>query len=128
MQKHGYACPSCEQALDGGEVERTALGLVVGGVRAVHLGPLVVGQTRPCEGRDQVLRGPRDVAGLIGVLDPQDERASVLAREEVIVERRPEASHVEVAGGTRRETDANARFHCLDQPFTPPGRNVPRRV
>ena len=48
-------------------------------------------------------------AGLVGVLEAQDERAAGLAREEVVEERGPRGADVERAGGARRDADARRR-------------------
>ena len=56
---------------------------------------------------DVLLGGARAV----GVLDPQDEDAAVVAGEGPVEERGPGAADVKVAGGARGKADANGLGH-----------------
>jgi len=47
----------------------------------------------------------------VGVLDAQDERATVVPRERPVVDRGARPADMQVAGGTRCETDANGVCH-----------------
>ncbi len=80
---------------DGTRVE------VAGCVLALEVRPLVGagGDADPRQRADDALRPLRPVAGLVGVLDAQHERAVGLAGEDPVVERRARPTHVEVAGG-----------------------------
>src|SRR5690606_30663072 len=84
-----------------------ALALAVGRVRPARLRPLIHGQPRPAEALQDVLLGALDVARPVGVLDAEDERSSLPACEEVVVEGRSQAADVEEAGGARGEADAD---------------------
>ncbi|CCH71629.1 hypothetical protein BN11_100019 [Nostocoides australiense Ben110] len=75
----GLALP--EQLLDIRLVCREALGLPVGPDRSADVGAFVPGQPQPVQGVEDLLLAVVAEAGAVGVLDPQDELAALLARE-----------------------------------------------
>ena len=68
-----------DQAGDGVVVQRAALGLPVRLVRAADLGALVPVQAEPAQRVQQRVVGLGGVAGGVGVLDPEHERAADVA-------------------------------------------------
>jgi hypothetical protein len=88
-------------------IEITALGLPVRAVVAPHLRPLVVRKPRPRQRVDDVRFRVFHVALLIGVFNPQQKFPVVLAGNEIVVERRPEASNVEKPRRTGSKADAD---------------------
>ena len=71
------------------------------------LEPVIVGgDADPGERIDDPLRPFRTVAGLVGVLDPQHERATALPGEGPVVQRRARSADMERAGGRRGEAVA----------------------
>jgi len=65
--------------------------------------------TQPAERLLDLLDGLGDLAARVGVLDAQPVLAPVLAREEIVEEKRPHAADVKKAGRARRHT--NDRCH-----------------
>ena len=103
----------------GVPAEQTApLGLDIRADRTADVGTLVVGQAAlghcPVDHIDRTL----DQTALIGVLDAQDERAAVAARDEPCIKRRAQIADVHVARGTWRKACAHpalrdSGFHFL---------------
>ena len=60
---------------------------------------LVPFEPEPAEAIVDRLHGFGSVAGLIGILDPQDKRAPNVVREKPVEERGPRTADVEEAGG-----------------------------
>ena len=68
-------------------------------LRRLEVRPLVGRHAQPVEGGDDAVGPLGPVALLVGVLNAQDERATVLAHEEPVEQRGPRAADVEVPGG-----------------------------
>ena len=98
---------SVHELLRGLLVERQALRLDIWGVRTTLARALIPADVHPAEAVVDRVDRARNEAVLVGVLDPEDERALVLAREEIVVERRPHAPDMERAGGRGREPNAD---------------------
>ena len=94
----------------GGAVLLEPLRLKIRRVRTADVGPFVPVEPEP----PQALDDPRDhVPGRslgVRVLDAQDERAAMAAREEPVEERRARAADVQITGRRRREANANHPF------------------
>ena len=84
-----------------------ALRLAVRGVGTAYALAFVGRDAAPCEGFQNVFFRAGHVAGLVRVFNAQEKLPSVLLGKEVVVEGRTNASHVERAGGTGRESNAN---------------------
>ena len=95
-----------EELLDELLVDRQALHLAVGAVRAAHLGALVPAEPEPLHVAedDRLVLGRAPFA--ISVFDAEDERAPRLSRPEPVEERRAHPADVEVArgGGSEAKT------------------------
>ena len=89
-------------------VEGQALRLDVRRVRPAFARALVPGDAEPVQPVVDRVDRPGDKALLIGVLDPQDERAGALQGEKVVVKDRAHAADVELTGGGGREAQPNA--------------------
>jgi nondiscriminating glutamyl-tRNA synthetase len=103
-----------EQALGGGRVRRQPLHLAVRGVRAAsgfagHLGAFVPIESQPVEPIEDVLLERDGAAGLVGVLEAEDERATDVARVEVVEKRGPRGPDVERPGRAWCDADADRR-------------------
>ena len=103
-----------------GGVEALGRGDVGLGVGALEVGALehrVVGaDAQPGEGVDDALGPLRAVAGLVGVLDPQDERAAELAGQRPVVEGRAGPADVEEPRRRRRDAEAGDSADQLHVP------------
>ena len=85
-------------------VEVQPLGLAVRTERAAEIGPLIPVETEPAQiAEDRRLRLAGRALG-IGVLDAQNERAALPAREEPVEERRARVAHVQLAGRAGSES------------------------
>ena len=102
-----------EQPLGSGDVRGRVLALEV---RALERGIVAV-DADPRQGVDDALRPLRSVAGFVGVLDAEDERAAEPLGERPVVERRARPTDVEETGGRWREAKSRAAAHV---PFTLP--------
>ena len=101
-----------QQAARGLGVALRALRLAVRPGVAAGVRPLVRDQARPGERLADVGLRLGHEARAVGVLDAEHERALAgAAREQDVVERRPEAPDVEQAGGAGREADADGVGH-----------------
>ncbi len=98
-----------QQLLGDVLVDVHALGLAVRGVRAADLGALVPGEAEPPQRVEQLVVGLLGVAGRVGVLDAEHERAAVVAGERPVEEGGPHQAHVGVAGRGGTETYADVR-------------------
>ena len=113
-----------QESLRGGGVQRQALHLAVGRVRAAgrlagDLRPLVPAQPQPVQPVEDVgLEGER-AARLVRVLQAEDERPADVAGVQVVEERRPGGADVQRAGRARRDPDARGRrrvHHAISEP------------
>ncbi len=84
-----------------------ALGLPVGAVVAAKARPFVRLHTQPFQGVDNVFLRPGHVARLVGVLNAQDESATVLAGQEVIVQSGAYPADMKRTGGAGGKTKPN---------------------
>ena len=75
------------------------LGLDIGGYRAAQIGSFVVGQAALGHGAVDHIHGAFHLPGLVGVLNAQDEGASVGAGDEPGVQCRTQITHMHIAGG-----------------------------
>jgi len=82
----------------------TALGLDIGSHGAAHIGAFVVVQAALGHGAVDDVGSALYQTALIGVLDPQDEGAALIAGDQPGIQRRAQVAHVHIAGGRRRET------------------------
>ena len=94
------------------------LRLDVGGHRATHVGTLVVVQMALGQGAVNYLCGALHLAGLVGVLNAQDERALAVPGDEPGVQGGAQVAHVHIAGGRGGEAGADLPlgdlgFHLL---------------
>jgi len=103
----GIGAAALDQFLRVPGVDVPPLGLDVGAVIAAHVRALVIFQARQPHRAVDLLHRAGHLPLLVGVLDAQDERAAVAPGVEVGVQRRPEASQVQIAGGAGRESGAN---------------------
>ncbi len=76
-----------------------ALTLEIGPEISANQRTLVPFEPEPAEPVVDCLHGFGCVAGLIGILDPQDKRAPDVLREKPVEERGPRTADVEEAGG-----------------------------
>ncbi len=93
-------------------VDLHALRLAVRRVRAADLGALVPVEAQPAHRVQELLVRLLGVAGRVGVLDAEDQRALVVAREGPVEQGGAHQAHVGVAGGGRAETDAYGGVGC----------------
>ena len=96
-----------DELLDIRPVGVQPLALPVGRVGAADIGALVVGQPQPGQRVEDLLLAALDVAGLVGVLDAQDEPAAGLAGPGEVEQRHVGGPDVRVAGGRRGDTGAS---------------------
>ena len=96
-----------EEALGMGAVDLGALRLPIAGRGR----PLVPVEPEPPHRVDDLADVLLGGARAVGVLDPQDEDAAVVAGEGPVEERGPGAADVKVAGGARGKADANGLGH-----------------
>ncbi len=73
--------------------------------------PLVPVEPEPPHRLDDLVDVLLGGARAVGVLDPQDEDAAMVAGEGPVEERGPGAADVKVAGGARGKADANGLGH-----------------
>ena len=99
-----------EELFEIGVVDVVALGLVVRAVRPAFFRPLIPVEAEPVHAVEDRLAGCLGVAGGIGVLDAEDERAFVLTGEEPVEKGGAGAADVEVAGGGGGETGADHKL------------------
>ncbi len=99
VQKHSYDVTRLEQLVRGDAV--------LGEPLALQHRSFVPREPEPShrllDADDPLVARP----ALIGVLDAQDERAAVVAREQVVEQRRARGPDVQRAGRRRRESDAH---------------------
>ena len=109
-------------------VDRGALALAVGRVRAADVRPLVPRQAEPAQRLEDLSLARRVAALAVGVLDPEHELAAVLLRDRVVEQRDVGGADVRVTGRARRDPVSSrhrawahsvrpvtVRFH-LDEP------------
>src|SRR5262249_10451336 len=88
-------------------VHERPLGLPVGSTGSADIGPLVPIQTEPA----QVLKNRRFRFGAgaidVGILDAEDERTTMPARQKPVEQRRARAAHMQLPGRTWSESDAH---------------------
>ena len=92
-------------------VDVVALALEVGAEVTALAGALVPVEAEPFQAVVDDLHGVDGVAGLVGVLDAQDELAAVVPREEPVEQGGARPADVQKAGGRRGETDADGCAH-----------------
>ena len=80
-------------------VQFAALALAIRPAVAAGLNPFVRAQPTPRQGLLDVRFSPFDKATLVGVFHAQDEGAAMGTGEQPVVQRRPDAAHVERPGG-----------------------------
>src|SRR5690606_258293 len=88
-----------QQLADFAGVQLAALALPVGPVGTADVRPFAPGQAQPVEGVEDVALGLGGAAGLVSVLDAQDELAPVLMREAAIEQRDVGGADVGISGG-----------------------------
>src|SRR4029079_12724871 len=96
------------ELVEGVAVEVAALALAVRRVRAADDRPLVPVEAEPAHDVEQPLVGLLAVAGGVGVLDPEHERAAVVAREGPVEQGGAGEADVRRAGGGRADPHAHA--------------------
>ena len=87
-------------------IELEPLGLPVRRVRPADVRALVPVEAEPAQVVENRCLGLARRSLGVGVLDAQDERAAVAAREQPVEQRRARVADVQLAGRTRREPDA----------------------
>ncbi len=87
------------------QVDFPAFALPVGAVRAAFAHPFVGPDAAPLQRIENILLRAGYVPVRIGVFDADDKVAARPACEKIVVERRPDAAHVQGARRTRRETN-----------------------
>jgi hypothetical protein len=92
-----------EQLVGVGRIEMQALRLAVGPARAADVRPFVPVQAEPAEVFENALLGLLRRTLGVGVLDAEDERAVVPAREQPVEERGARVADVELTGGAGGE-------------------------
>ena len=80
------------------------LGLPIRSARAIDVGAFIPGEPEPPQITKNCRVGVDGGALHVGVLDPQNERAALPAREEPVEERRARVAHVQLPGRTRSES------------------------
>ena len=108
------------QQVGVGLIQVPALRLDIGAHGAAYVGALVMGQAALRHGAVNYVRGALHQAALVGVLDPQDERAAGVPGDEPGVQGRPQIAHVHIAGGRGGEPGADlplgdAGLHLLEK-------------
>ena len=99
------------------------LGVLALEVRALEV-RVVGADADPGQRVDDALRPLGPVAGLVGVLDAQHERAAVALGERPVAQRGAGAADVEEAGGRGREAEAGADVHAPTEATAPPTGSV----
>ena len=79
--------PRGQEPVGRGPVPIRPLRLKVGAVRTAHSRPLVPVDAEPLEAVEDRLEGLVNVTGHVGVVDPEDELAALLAGEEPVEKR-----------------------------------------
>ena len=77
-------------------------------MRAAHLGAFIPLHAQPLEIGDEIDQGLGVVAGLIGVLDAEQEIAADVPGEEPVEQRGAGPADMQITGGTGGEADAGA--------------------
>ena len=95
------------------------LRLDIGSHRAADVGTLVVGEAALGHGAVDDIRGALHLAGLVGILDAEDEGAVIVPGDEPGIEGGAQVANVHVAGGGGSEPGADlalgdACFHLLE--------------
>ena len=108
--------PGGQQLRGDVAVDLVPLRLPVGPVRAADLGALVPVQAQPAQAVEQVPVGLLGVAGGVGVLDAEDERAAGVPGVRPVEQRRPHQPDVHHAGRRRAEPGA----HGVERHRAPP--------
>ena len=99
------------------QIDFAALALPIRGVRSSFGDPLVDAYPAPCERVEDIFLRSRHEPLRIGVFDAEDEVSAVLAGEQVVVQRRTDAAHVQRARRTGRESYSDFSFHVSSFPF-----------
>ena len=99
--------PGLHQAPGLTAVDVESLGLVVGAVRASRLGPFVPVQSQPAEGVQQLFCGAIHLAGLVGVLYSDNERAAVPPGKQPVEDRGAYVPDMRLAGWAGRKPDTH---------------------
>ena len=100
-----------EQPIGRLDVERQPLGLAVGAVRPADVGAFIPVQTEPAQRVEDQFFGSLDGAGLVGVLDADDELSAEASGEQPVEEGGADVADVRLAGW--RGSVANADGHSF---------------
>ncbi len=104
-----------DQSLGRPPVVLGSLRLVIGAVRPADLRPFVPVDADPAEAVEDSPDGVLDVPLLVGVVDPEDELAAVMAGQQPVEQGRPHPADVQetgrAGGEPRAETGLNAWRH-----------------
>ena len=113
----GHADADGALVLVGRVLGDEALRLLLAALHAVELKRDVVVpvQAEPAERLEDLLGGLGDLAARVRVLDPEVERAALVAREEPVEQRRPNTPDVQQAGGARGEADSDRHLGRLSR-------------
>ena len=95
-------------------VQVLAIALAIRAVGATVPGPFIGLHAAPLQGLADVIFGPGNEPCLVRVLDAQQELATVLACEEVVVKGGAHTTHVQWPGGTWGEADSYGHAICAD--------------
>ena len=95
-----------EQSVGGPAIALGPLRLEVGAERPADLGPFVPVDPDPAEAVEDLPDGILDVPLLVGVVDPQDELAAVMAGQQPVEQGRPHPADVQKAGRAGGESRA----------------------
>ena len=99
------------------QVDLAALALPIRGMRSSFGDSLVDAYPAPGERVENVFLRSRHEPLRVGVFDAEDEVSAVLAGEQVVVQRRADAAHVQRTRRTGREAYSDFSFHMGSFPF-----------
>ena len=102
--------PGFHQLLRIGQVQILALGLNIRPIIAANVRPLVVVQSRRREAGINLFHRAGHLALLVGILDAQNKRAMVAAREQVGIKRGAQAAQVQIPRGAGRKSRAKCHM------------------
>ena len=102
--------PGFHQLLRIGQVQILALGLNIRPIIAANVRPLVVVQARRREAGINLFHRAGHLALLVGILNAQNKRAMVAAREQVGIKRGAQAAQVQIPRGAGRKSRAKCHM------------------